>query len=81
MILQPRLELGASANDVPEYSLGQGVNDTEMGPCLCYEIKREFAPYVGVRYEALHGETEDIAECEGEATSSTAFVIGIRAWY
>ena len=52
-----------------------------MGPCLCYEIKREFAPYVGVRYEALHGETEDIAECEGEATSSTAFVIGIRAWY
>ena len=81
MILQPRLELGASANDVPEYSLGQGVNDTEMGPCLCYEIKREFAPYIGVRWEQTYGETKDIAQAEGEETSSTAFVVGIRAWY
>ncbi|MDT0635923.1 copper resistance protein B [Spectribacter hydrogenoxidans] len=81
LILQPRLELNASANDVPEYGLGQGLNDTEMGLRLRYEIRREFAPYIGVRYEALYGETEDIAERAGEATSSTNFVIGVRAWY
>jgi copper resistance protein B len=52
-----------------------------MGLRLRYEIKREFAPYIGVRYEALYGETEDIAQRAGEATSSTNFVIGVRAWY
>ncbi|MAA75139.1 MAG: copper resistance protein CopB [Salinisphaeraceae bacterium] len=81
LILQPRLEFNASAQNVPEYGLGQGLNDTEMGLRLRYEIKREFAPYIGVRYEALYGETEDIAQRAGEATSSTNFVIGVRAWY
>lgn len=81
LILQPRLELNASANDVPEYGLGQGINNTEMGLRLRYEIKREFAPYIGVRWEQLYGETKDIAQRAGENTSNTSFVVGIRAWY
>ena len=81
LILQPRLELNASANDVPEYGLGQGINNTEMGLRLRYEIKREFAPYIGVRWEQLYGETKDIAQRAGENTSNTYFVVGIRAWY
>jgi copper resistance protein B len=81
LILQPRLEFNLSANDVPEYGLGQGLNDTEMGLRLRYEFKREFAPYLGVRWEQLYGETKDIAQRAGENTSNTSFVIGVRAWY
>ncbi len=81
LILQPRAEINASAQDVPEYGLGSGLNNTEMGIRLRYEIKREFAPYIGVRWEQTYGETKDIAQAEGEETSSTAFVVGIRAWY
>ena len=81
LVLQPRLEFSASANDVPEYGLGQGINNTEMGLRLRYEIKREFAPYIGVRWEQLYGETKDIARRAGENTSNTSFVVGIRAWY
>ena len=81
LILQPRAEINASAQDVPEYGLGQGLNNTEMGIRLRYEMQREFAPYVGVRWEQTYGETRDIAQAEGEPTSSTAFVVGIRAWY
>ena len=81
LILQPRAEINASAQDVPEYGLGQGLNNTEMGIRLRYEMQREFAPYVGVRWEQTYGETRDIAQAEGEPTSSTALVVGIRAWY
>lgn len=81
LILQPRLEINASAQDVPEYDLGSGLNSTEMGIRLRYEIQREFAPYIGVRWEQTYGDTNDMARAEGEPTSSTAFVIGVRAWY
>lgn len=81
LILQPRLEVNASASDVPELDLGSGLNDTEMGLRLRYEIRREFAPYIGVRYERSYGETEDLLEAAGEPSSSTSLVIGIRAWY
>lgn len=81
LILQPRLELNASADDVPELGVRSGVNDTEAGLRLRYEIKREFAPYVGVRREQLYGDTKDLAEREGEPTSITSFVIGLRVWY
>jgi copper resistance protein B len=52
-----------------------------MGLRLRYEIRREFAPYIGVRWEQLYGDTKNMAQAEGEDTSSTSFVIGIRAWY
>lgn len=81
LILQPRLEINASANDVPELGLGSGINDTEAGLRLRYEIRREFAPYIGVRWERLYGETRNIAQREGESTSSTSFVLGVRIWY
>lgn len=79
--LQPRLEFNVSADDVPERGLASGLNNTEMGLRLRYEIRREFAPYVGVRWEQLYGDTEDIAERVGEPTSVTSVVFGFRVWF
>lgn len=81
LILQPRAEVNLSFQDTPEYGLGQGLNNTEMGIRLRYELRREFAPYIGVRWEQAYGETKRIARAEGEETSTTALVVGIRAWY
>ncbi|WP_111747191.1 copper resistance protein B [Salinisphaera orenii] len=81
LILQPRAEFTANARDVPEYGLGRGLNSTEMGLRLRYEIRREFAPYIGVSWTQKYGDTKDMAQAAGESTSSTAFVVGIRAWY
>ncbi len=81
LVLQPRLELNAAASDVPELGLASGLNSTELGVRLRYEVKREFAPYVGVSWERLYGDTEDIARLEGEETSSTFLVFGFRAWF
>ena len=81
LILQPRAEINAAVQDAPAYGVGNGLNNTELGLRLRYEFVREFAPYIGVRWEQTYGETKDMAQAEGESTSSTAFVIGLRAWY
>ena len=81
MILQPRLGFNASADEVPERGLGSGLNNTEAGLRLRYEIKREFAPYIGVRWEQLYGDTRDMAELEGEPASVTSLVLGFRVWF
>ncbi|HHQ42423.1 MAG TPA: copper resistance protein B, partial [Chromatiales bacterium] len=43
--------------------------------------RREFAPYVGVRWWRLYGETADMARADGEPTDDLAVVAGIRAWF
>ena len=45
---------------------------------LRYEAKREFAPYIGVRYRFLTGETANIAEAAGEDSEALFLLAGIR---
>lgn len=78
LVLQPRTEIGASFQDVAERSLGAGVTDVTLDLRLRYEIKREFAPYVGVRSQFLVGETDSIAEARGEDTGQLYFLAGLR---
>lgn len=81
LILAPRLEFTLAAQEVPENGIGSGLTSTEIGLRLRYQIQREFAPYIGVSYEQLYGDTKDFAETAGEQTSRTAFVVGIRMWF
>ena len=53
----------------------------ELGLRLRYEIRREFAPYIGVNWTRKFGKTADFARDEGEDTSDFQFVAGIRAWF
>lgn len=81
LILQPRLEFDAAADAVPEYGVGDGLGSTEAGLRLRYEIRREFAPYIGISWTGLHGETADFAETAGGDDSRLQWLIGLRAWY
>lgn len=78
LVLQPRTELTFAAQDVPERRLGAGMTDATADLRLRYEIKRELAPYLGVRYQALVGETDNIAEAAGEDTEHVYFLSGVR---
>lgn len=78
LVLQPRAELGFAAQDIPERNLGAGMTDANLGLRLRYEIKREFAPYVGIRYRFLLGETDNIAQAAGVDTEQLFFVAGFR---
>lgn len=81
LIIQPRLELNAAASDIPELDLGSGVNNSELGLRLRYEISRELAPYIGVAWEQRYGDTKDFARQAGEPASVTSFVVGIHGWF
>lgn len=81
LVLQPRFELNAALSDVREIGLDSGINNTELGLRLRYEVRREFAPYIGISWEQLHGGTADLARGEGEPTSVTSLVLGFRAWF
>lgn len=81
LILQPRFEARASAQDVPELGIGSGVTGTELGLRLRYEIRREFAPYLGVSWGRSWGGTADRQHAAGEPISTTSLVLGLRAWF
>ncbi|QYJ00700.1 copper resistance protein B [Thalassovita mediterranea] len=81
LILQPRAEMEFSAQDIPELETGAGLVSLSAGLRLRYEIKREFAPYIGVEYQRSFGDTADYIEAAGGEADATAFLIGIRAWY
>ena len=81
LILQPRVELNFAAQDVPANGIGSGLSDAELGLRLRYEIKREFAPYVGISWERKVGDSARFARTAGERVESTSLVIGIRAGY
>lgn len=81
LILQPRTELNFAAQDTRATGVGAGLSNAELGLRLRYEVRREFAPYVGVSYERLFGRTADYARAEGEDRDSLSLVAGVRAWF
>ncbi|MDF2381792.1 copper resistance protein B [Nostoc ellipsosporum NOK] len=81
LILQPRIEFNLAAQDVPENRIGAGLTDAELGLRLRYEITRQFAPYIGVSYEAKTGRTADFARADGEDPTTTSLVAGVRIWF
>ena len=81
LILQPRVELNLAAQDIPENRIGAGLMNAELGLRLRYELTRQFAPYIGVSYDAKAGRTADFARADGEDPNTTSFVAGIRFWF
>jgi copper resistance protein B len=81
LLLQPRAELNFAAQDIRANGIGAGLSDIELGLRLRYEIKREFAPYIGVSYDSKIGNTARFARLDGERVKSTSLVFGVRAWF
>jgi copper resistance protein B len=81
LILQPRVELDLAAQDVPELGIGSGLASAEAGLRLRYEIKREFAPYIGVQYERSFGETADFVRAADGEVDSWSALLGLRSWF
>ena len=76
-MLQPLFEISLSGKDISERGIGAGLSSAESGLRLRYEIRREFAPYVGAvwhrefggnrrlltRYRARHRRLEACGRC------------------
>jgi len=81
LILTPEIEVNLYGKNDPEARVGSGLSDSEIGLRLRYEIRREFAPYIGIVKTNKFGKTADYARLAGNVSDDAQFVIGIRAWF
>ena len=81
LILAPDMEINWYGKDDVEAGIGSGLSDIEIGVRLRYEIRREFAPYIGVNWWKKLGNTRNFARAAGQKTGDFQWVIGLRAWF
>lgn len=81
LVLQPQVELNVAANSDARSRLGSGFTRLETGLRLRYEIRREFAPYIGVSYESVLGDTRRIYKRTNEDRDILTGVAGIRLFF
>ena len=81
LILQPRAELNAYGRSDRRAGVGAGLSGAELGLRLRYQIRREFAPYVGLEWSRRFGRSADFAREERFDANDMRWVVGVRAWY
>jgi copper resistance protein B len=80
-VLQARFETNIAAQRVERFGVGRGLNDIEPGLRLRYEIRRKFAPYVGITYDQSLFGTADLVRRDGGEPRKLRFVAGVRVWH
>lgn len=80
LILQPRVEAVVYGKDDAELGLGSGLSDVSAGLRLRFEIRREFAPYIGIQWSGMFGGTKDAALAAGVDAQETQVVAGVKFW-
>jgi copper resistance protein B len=80
VILEPEATLDAAARPSEEFARASGLTDVALTTRVRYEIRREFAPYVGVSWVRQTGGTAQLARAAGEPVSDGAVVFGLRMW-
>lgn len=81
LILSPELATNFYGQNDLEASTGSGLSDINAGLRLRYEIKREFAPYIGVSWNRQFSRTASMAKAKGETVKDTRIVAGVRMWF
>ena len=81
LILQGRFETNAAIQRVEEFTTGSGLNNLEFGTRLRYEIRRWFAPYVGLSLDKSIGETANLVRQDEGDPSQIRFAVGVWAWF
>ena len=80
-IMQTRFETSAAIQRVERFGTGRGLNDMEIGFRFRYEMRRKFAPYVGVTFAQSFFGTADLVRQEGGSPSRIRLVMGVRTFF
>ena len=81
LILQPRAEIDLSLQDVPELAIGFGLTNASLGLRLRYQVSPLVAPYIGVEYERVFGDTRRFLRAEGDDPGGFHLLAGVRLWF
>jgi copper resistance protein B len=81
LVLEPEFELDWYGKDDPANALGSGLSSVEAGLRLRYAVRREFAPYIGVNWTGVHGDTRRYVRADGGQSSDFQLLAGLRFWF
>ncbi len=81
LILQPRLEVNFYSQSDSSRLVSSGLSNIEAGLRLRYEVKREFAPYIGIEWASTFGSAADIISAQGKKAEETRFIAGVHFWF
>ena len=81
LILQPEAEINLYGRNDPQRRIGSGVSDVQFGLRLRYEIRRQFAPYIGVNWVRRVGTTAGYARQDHQPVFDPQLVAGLRLWF
>ena len=81
LIFQPDVEFNVAIQSVPEFGVGAGFNDLQIGLRFRYEFVRKFAPYLGMNWQRSFGQTARMARTNGEGARDLRGVLGLRVWF
>jgi copper resistance protein B len=81
LILQPEFEANIHGKSDPRRDIGAGLSQVDIGLRLRYEIRREFAPYIGIVWRRRFGQTADFMRDAGQSPFDAQVVAGLRIWF
>lgn len=81
LILTPEVEINVYGQDDPARAIGAGLSDAALSLRLRYEIRREFAPYIGVSVDRKFGKTAEFAQAVGFSSIDNQLIAGINIWF
>jgi len=81
LILQTEAELNLYSRSDSRREIGAGFSDGTIGLRLRYEIRREFAPYVGLLRTQRFGDAAAFAHAAGHDAVDVQLVAGVRLWF
>ncbi len=81
LVLRPLAEFNLYGKSKVERGIGAGLSSADVGLRMRYEVRREFAPYIGLTWNNTFGETRELAEASGDAISRLRLVAGLRLWH
>ena len=81
VVLQPQLEVELATKADPAAGIAAGLADVGAGVRLRYELRREFAPYIGVTWHRRGRGGDSEVPRVSDAERRTALVAGLRFWF
>ena len=81
LIMQARFETNAAIQRVERFATGSGLNNIEAGFRFRYELRRKFAPYVGITFDRSFFGTARLVRQEGGDPSQIRLAMGVRMFF
>jgi copper resistance protein B len=81
LILQPEAEVNLYGRNDPQRRTGRGISDVQFGLRLRYQVRRQFAPYLGVNWVRQAGTSADYARQDHRPVLDRQWLAGIRVWF